>query len=170
MNTTATYLPYTTAKADSLLIAPFAALYNQRAKLRVWAFSAAVRLSDQDKPIAMKLLVELAIVVRTLALLAQNARCASGKTVVAHRAKRPVARVAARRVKPAKRSAPVAVRPHGQVAAPRKLPAKSTHRSGPADASSAGAEAARTAEAKMMSPEGRFLRRNITTPAARQYS
>lgn len=99
MNTLATYLPSTTAKADS-------------PKLRVWAFSAAVRLSDQDKPIAFKLLVELAIVLRMLAQLVQNAQCATGKTVVACRAKRPVARDPIRRSKAAKRTAIVKVRQH----------------------------------------------------------
>jgi hypothetical protein len=112
MNTLSTYLPYKTAKAD-MLVAPFAALYKQRAKMRVWAFSAAVRLSDQDKPIALKLLVEVAIVVRTLALLAHNARCATGKTVVATRAARPNARVAVRRTKPASRSVAVNTRANG---------------------------------------------------------
>jgi len=109
MNTLSTNLPNTTAKADKL-VATLAALFNQHSKVRVWVFSAAVRLSDQDKPIALKLLVELAIVIRTLALLAQNARCATGKTIVAYRNSRLVALAGARRVKSARRSACVSSR------------------------------------------------------------
>lgn len=109
MNTLSTHLSNTTAKADKL-VAPFAALYSQRAKVRLWAFSAAVRLSDQDKPIALKLLVELAIVIRILTLLAQHARCVTGKTVVAYRAPRPMARAGARRVKSCQRSVRACIR------------------------------------------------------------
>lgn len=96
MNTLATYLPSTIAKQSS--------------KVRVWAFAAAVRLSDQDKPIALKLIVELAIVIRMLAQLAHNAHCAAGKSVVACRARRPLARVSVRGVRAAKRTAVVNVR------------------------------------------------------------
>ena len=120
MNTLSINLPKTTAKADKLA-APFAALYSQRSKVRLWAFSAAVRLSDQDKPIALKLLVELAIVIRILTLLAQNARCVTGKRIVAHRTLRPVALAAARRVKSAGSSSGITVRRAG-AAAQRKLP------------------------------------------------
>lgn len=120
MNILSIHLPTTTAKAEKL-VAPFASLYNQRSNMRLWAFCAAVRLSDQDKPIALKLLVELAIVIRTLALLAQNARCATGKTVVAHRAARPVIHAGARRVH---RSAVVHVRQRLVAVAQRTLPTK----------------------------------------------
>jgi hypothetical protein len=105
MNTPATYLPTTTVNA----------------KMRVWAFSAAVRLSDQDKPIALKLLLELAIVIRMLAQLAQNARCRTGKTVIARRAARPVARTCARRMIPVTRTAAVHRRQSGVVGVRRTV-------------------------------------------------
>lgn len=114
MNTTATNLSNIAAKAATQ-VAPFAALYSQRSKVRLWAFAAAVRLSDQDKPIALKLLVELAIVIRMLALLAQQARCATGKKVIAHRAPRPARHVVGRRGKLAKRAVAVKVRQTGAV-------------------------------------------------------
>ncbi|MES2317598.1 MAG: hypothetical protein V4631_08900 [Pseudomonadota bacterium] len=81
MNTSSTALPNTIAMAA-----------DHGSKVQLWAFSAAVRLSDQDKPIALKLLVELAIVIRMLALLAKNAKCASAKAVVARRTTRPFVR------------------------------------------------------------------------------
>ena len=123
MNTLSLHLPITPAKADKP-VSPLASLFNQRSNMRLWAFCAAVRLSHQDKPIALKLLVELAIVIRTLTLLAQNARCATGKTVVAHRATRPVSHAGARRVKPVHRSAVVNVRQRLVAVAQRTLPTK----------------------------------------------
>lgn len=125
MNTLATYLPNTNANAYGLLVSPFATLNSQRSKMRVWAFAAAVRLSDQDKPIVLKLLVELAIGIRALGVLIKNARCATGKTMAAKRAPRPVARGSARISKAAKRSSAVKLRQPGVRALGRRLPAKS---------------------------------------------
>lgn len=123
MNTLAPYLPNTNANATSLLVSPFATLTSQRSKMRVWAFSAAVRLSDQDKPIVLKLLVELAIVIRMLAVVVKSARCASGKAMVATRAARSVAYGSARRTKVAKRSVAVNLRQPSVFALGRRLPA-----------------------------------------------
>lgn len=39
----------------------------QRLRLSQWAFAAAVRLSDQNRPIALKLIIECMIVVRAVA-------------------------------------------------------------------------------------------------------
>jgi len=161
MNTLATYLPNTTAKPTSLLVSPFATLTSQRAKMRVWAFSAAVRLSDQDKPIVLKLLVELAIVLRMLAVVVKSARCATGKTMVANRAARPAARGLARHNKVAKRSVAANPRQPGVLALGRRLPAKlSRHmdvwcrskRHAALGAMSVSCETARTSQHQRISP------------------
>lgn len=121
MNTNATHLPNTAAKV-ALRVAP---------KMRVWAFAAAVRLSDQDKPIALKLLVELAIVIRMLALLAKQARCPTGKTVIAHRAPRGVKRASVARVNTTRRAAAVHARVPGVVAMQRQMPGTTSIRPSP---------------------------------------
>ena len=107
MNTLATYVPNMIAKADSLLVAPGLAFRVHQSKLRVWAFAAAVRLADQDRPIALKLLVELAIVLRMLAQAANNAECVTDRSKVTCRATKPFARAHAGRVKSAGRNAKV---------------------------------------------------------------
>lgn len=111
MNTLATYQPISTAPTAGLPGPFLSTLVQHRAKMRVWAFSAAVRLSDQDKPIVLKLLVELAIILRMLALLAQTTDCATVKSVVVRPASRPSGRVAAHGGKLAKRRAAVRMRP-----------------------------------------------------------
>ena len=87
MTTTANFLPTLpkTAQAAAMFIAPFAAVYKERARLGEFAFASAVRLSDQDKPILLKLLVEMAIVLRALALWARATRA------TAHQPRRRVA-------------------------------------------------------------------------------
>jgi len=88
------------------------------ASVRDWAFSAAVRLADQDKPIALKLLVEVAIAIRMLAVLAKKARCPAGQAAVARRAPRTAAH-GARRAGKAVPSTPVTVRSVPGQRAPR---------------------------------------------------
>jgi hypothetical protein len=117
MNTLATSLPNLTATANSLVAAPWSMLGSQGAKLRVWAFAAAVRLSDLDRPIILKLLVELAIILRALALMASDAHCTAGEASAPSRARRPAPHGSKRRIKPAKRSATVNVPQYRGVAA-----------------------------------------------------
>lgn len=83
MKTSANYLPTMPApvRTGALLIAPLARLYQERARMRQFAFAAAVRLSDQDKPIALKLLVELAIMLR---MVTQWVRASRSATNTAH--------------------------------------------------------------------------------------
>lgn len=88
MNYSATDLPHLTAMPGNRLVAAFSAVARHQSKLREWAFAAAVRLSDQDKPILLKLLVELAIVVRMLACLARSASQSAGRTRGGQRAPR----------------------------------------------------------------------------------
>lgn len=95
MTTTANYLPTLpkTAQAAAMFIAPFAAVYKERARISEFAFASAVRLSDQDKPILLKLLVEMAIVLRALAVWARATRSAAHqprRRVAAQATARPV--------------------------------------------------------------------------------
>lgn len=151
MNTSATYLPSTTAKANSLLVVFISTINAQCSKMHVWAFSAAVRLSDQNRSIGLKLLVELAIVIRILALLAQNAHRTSGKAVVARRATHASARVSARRVKSAKRTSAANVRQSVDVAIQRRVPMNTLHAVG------ARSQSSRPGQARLMSREGRVI-------------
>lgn len=84
-----------------MFIAPFAAVYKERARFNEFVFASAVRLSDQNKPILLKLLVEMAIVLRALALWARTT------TRVAHQPRR---RVAAQATHPAQ-AGPAAASP-----------------------------------------------------------
>lgn len=107
MKYSATYLPTMPApvRAGALFMAPLTKLYQERARMREFAFAAAVRLSDQDKPIALKLLVELAIVLR---VMTQWVRASRSATKTAH--SQPRKRAA---VQSAVRSAPVEKRSVG---------------------------------------------------------
>jgi hypothetical protein len=98
MNTVAIHMPINTARA-TMLGAPAFTFCKQGAKIQAWAFGAAVRLSDQNKPIVLKLLVELAIVLRMLALLGRR----RARNVAKVAARRPGARAAVRHGKPANR-------------------------------------------------------------------
>lgn len=104
MTTTANFLPTLpkTAQAAAMFIAPFAAVYKERARFNEFVFASAVRLSDQNKPILLKLLVEMAIVLRALALWARTT------TRVAHQPRR---RVAAQATHPAQAGQPAATSP-----------------------------------------------------------
>ena len=90
-----------------------AALQGERVRLGQWAFGAAVRLSDQNRPLALKLIIECMIVLRALVSLVRPA---------------PQAQGAARRSPASARRAP-AKRPHRlaertvRVARPRSYPA-----------------------------------------------
>lgn len=111
MKTSANYLPTLPApvRTGALLIAPLAKLYQERARMREFAFAAAVRLSDQDKPIALKLLVELAIVLRVVTLWVRASRSAT-KTAHSQPRKRAAVQIAVRQVQIEKRSAAVNTR------------------------------------------------------------
>jgi hypothetical protein len=85
-----------------MFIAPFAAVYKERARFNEFVFASAVRLSDQNKPILLKLLVEMAIVLRALALWARTT------TRVAHQPRR---RVAAQATHPAQAGQPATASP-----------------------------------------------------------
>lgn len=111
MTATATQLPRTIAKRCRSLMAQCASLYDQGTSMPVWAFAACVRLSDQNRPIALKLLVEMANVVRLVASRASQARRQTSATLRSGRATRSVKRVAVRRVQRAMRSVPVPTRP-----------------------------------------------------------
>ncbi len=107
MKTLTSYPPNSIAQKPHLLAAPLSVLYSQRSKLRVWAFSAAVRVSDQNRPIILKLLLELAIVIRMLAQLAQDVRGATGEATRPLHTSRAIARASARRSQAARcRTAP----------------------------------------------------------------
>ena len=119
MNTLPTSPPNTSANAKRPLVALVATLYGQRSRMRAWGFSAAVRLSDQDKPIILKLLVELAIVIRILTLLVRSADAAPGKPAT-RRAPRPFARYSSGRITSARRIAAATVHQRVVVAVQHK--------------------------------------------------
>lgn len=106
-----------------MLIAPLARLYQERARMRQFAFAAAVRLSDQDKPIALKLLVELAIVLRVVAQWVHASRSATN-TAHSQPRKRAAAQGALRHGQVERRSAPVNTRRDRRHVAGRKEAAR----------------------------------------------
>lgn len=120
MNTLPTSPPNTSANAKRPLGALVATLYGQRSRMRAWGFSAAVRLSDQDKPIILKLLVELAIVIRILTLLVRSAHATPGKAPATRRAPRPFARYSSGRITSARRIAAATVHQRVVVAVQHK--------------------------------------------------
>ena len=111
MTSSATYLPTMPApvRAGAFFIAPLAKLYQERARMREFAFAAAVRLSDQDKPIALKLLVELAIVLRVMTQWVRASRSAT-KTAHSQPRKRATAQPAVRSTQVEQRGAGVNTR------------------------------------------------------------
>jgi hypothetical protein len=111
MNTLTANPSNPTATLWRRLAAPLSSVRKQGADMRVWAFSAAVRLSDQDKPIALKLVVELALVVRTLAVLASRARRQASAAAPARRAPQPAIRTSSRRPAPSRKPRQGAQRP-----------------------------------------------------------
>lgn len=88
----------------------FPALRIDRAHLGQWAFAAAVRMSDQNRPLGLKLIIECMMLIRSLTQLLRAARdiapaAARGRTTrSAHAA---VARAVAR---PARRHAETSAR------------------------------------------------------------
>lgn len=128
MNATATSLPTSIAIPGSRLVAAFSAMVQRQSALRDWAFAAAVRLSDQDKPIVLKLLVELAIVLRMLAALASGAGRAPVRSSAVHRAGRGRAGSGARAARPGARRVAAGARGARGNSVPRPVDARLAHR------------------------------------------
>lgn len=76
----------------------FTKLSAQRVRLAQWAFGAAVRLSDQNRPLALKLCIECMIVARSLMLLLSATPAASRPARRAAHPRRPQAAVVRRAV------------------------------------------------------------------------
>lgn len=85
----------------------FANLQAERVRMGQWAFAAAVRLSDQNRPIGLKLIIECMFVFQALMQYVRGKRKASGQ-------------YAPRRAAPASVRAAAAAVPRGTGAARRQ--------------------------------------------------